>query len=61
MRQAQAEYESCADQYQLRIKTLNKVMIPIPIPAQDLDDKQGDNADHGDHGDDKMLESECDI
>ena len=25
MRQAQAEYESCADQYQLRIKTLNKV------------------------------------
>ena len=27
MRQAQAEYESCADQYQLRIKTLNKVMM----------------------------------
>ena len=26
MRQAQAEYESCADQYQLRIKTLNKVL-----------------------------------
>ena len=29
MRQAQAEYESCADQYQLRIKTLNKVKIQI--------------------------------
>ena len=29
MRQAQAEYESCADQYQLRIKTLNKVIMMI--------------------------------
>ena len=25
MRKAQTEYESCADEYQLRIKTLNKV------------------------------------
>ena len=25
MRQAQTEYESCVDVYQLRIKTLNKV------------------------------------
>jgi hypothetical protein len=27
MRKAQAEYENCADEYQLRIKTLNKVTI----------------------------------
>ena len=25
MRRAQTEYENCADEYQLRIKTLNKV------------------------------------
>ena len=37
MRQAQAEYESCADQYQLRIKTLNKVLLMImPILKQRL-------------------------
>ena len=28
MRQAQTEYESCVDVYQLRIKTLNKVKSP---------------------------------
>ena len=27
MRQAQTEYESCVDVYQLRIKTLNKVRV----------------------------------
>ena len=29
MRQAQTEYESCVDIYQLRIKTLNKVEIKL--------------------------------
>ena len=31
MRQAQTEYESCVDVYQLRIKTLNKVKSPESI------------------------------
>jgi len=35
MRQAQAEYESCADQYQLRIKTLNKGGVASPEEEED--------------------------
>jgi len=35
MRKAQTEYESCADEYQLRIKTLNKGGIATPEEEED--------------------------
>jgi len=35
MRQAQTEYESCVDVYQLRIKTLNKGEIATPTEEED--------------------------
>ena len=56
MRQAQAEYESCADQYQLRIKTLNKVMVVMSTQCQHHDndnnafeeDGERDNCEYND-------------
>ena len=33
MRAAQTDYESCADEYQLRIKTLNKVHRELQLSA----------------------------
>merc|ERR1711936_1237929 len=35
MRKAQTEYESCADEYQLRIKTLNKGGVASPEEEED--------------------------